>query len=135
MSDCSSAVWYCKHCGLLVEELNNSHNVNPVCCGEAMSKLKCNTSDGSVEKHVPQVSSYTTAEHGYKTGILVKVGSLPHPMVEDHFIEWIEVIDNDRLIRVKLKPNDAPEAFFEVSENSNLIVRAYCNKHGLWQNK
>ena len=134
MDNCVVAVWRCKVCGLMVEELENPANNTPVCCGEKMTKLSCNTTDGALEKHVPQVSNYTTASNGYKTGILVQVGSVSHPMSEDHYIEWIEVIDGNRVMRTKLAPGDKPEAFFEISSHKGLIVRAYCNKHGLWKN-
>jgi superoxide reductase len=118
----------------MVEELSNPNDTTPICCGQKVIKLTCNTTDGAKEKHVPQVSSFTSAKDGYKTGILVKVGSELHPMEKDHYIEWIEVIDGDRLMRTKLKVGDVPEVFFEVPYRSNLVVRAYCNKHGLWKN-
>jgi superoxide reductase len=118
----------------MVENLRNPANNTPSCCGEKMTLLSCNTTDGAKEKHVPIVSNYTTAENGYKTGILVSVGSNPHPMEKDHYIEWIEVIDNNRVMRVNLAPGDKPEAFFEIKAHKGLIVRAYCNKHNLWSN-
>lgn len=134
MDNCVLTVWRCKICGLMVENLSNPANNTPICCGQKMTVLSCNTSDGAIEKHVPQVCNYTTAANGYKTGILVSVGSVPHPMSEDHYIEWIEVIDNNKVMRTKLVPGDKPEAFFEIASHKGLIVRAYCNKHGLWKN-
>lgn len=134
MDNCVLSVWKCKVCNLMVENLRNPANNTPSCCGEKMTLLSCNTTDGAKEKHVPIVSNYTTAENGYKTGILVSVGSNPHPMEKDHYIEWIEVIDNNRVMRVNLAPGDKPEAFFEIKAHKGLIVRAYCNKHNLWSN-
>ena len=84
-----------------------------------------NTTDAATEKHVPVVEA---AEGGIK----VAVGSVAHPMGEDHYIEWIEVLVDGKSYRQFLNPNEAPEAFFPVS-GSNITARAYCNLHGLWK--
>jgi superoxide reductase len=65
-------------------------------------------------------------------GILVKVGSVPHPMEEKHYIEWIELTVDGTVLRKFLKPGDAPEAFFKVSGEVS-GAREYCNVHGLWR--
>ena len=77
-------------------------------------------------KHIPVLE-----EQG--SGILVKVGSVPHPMEADHYIEWIEVINGSYVNRCHLKPGDAPQAAFYVPQQPGLEIRAYCNKHGLWK--
>ncbi len=117
-------VFKCMHCGLVVEVLGGG--AVPSCCGEAMRELKENTSDGAAEKHVPVVEQQGD-------GILVKVGSVAHPMEPDHYIEWIEVINGAYVNRYHLKPGDLPQAAFYVPLQPGLIVREYCNKHGLWK--
>ncbi|MDD3886925.1 MAG: desulfoferrodoxin [Victivallaceae bacterium] len=117
-------VYKCPFCGLVVEVLGAG--AHPVCCGEPMRLLEENSSDGAVEKHVPVVEKRDS-------GILVKVGSAPHPMEPEHYIEWIEVIDRNYVTRYHLKPGDAPQAAFSVGDNPNIVIRAYCNKHGLWK--
>lgn len=89
-----------------------------------MEHLKEKTEDIGKEKHVPVIE--TT-----KKGIKVKIGSIPHPMEEKHFIQFIEVIANGKIFREFLKPGMAPEAEFCVS--GNVEVREYCNLHGLWK--
>ncbi len=118
-------VFKCNHCGLVVEVM--AEGASPFCCGEAMQLLKENTVDASKEKHVPVLEAQ-------RDGILVKVGSMPHPMEPDHYIEWIEVINGNYVNRYHLKPGDLPQAAFYVPAQPGLVVRAYCNKHGLWKN-
>lgn len=120
-----SQVFKCAHCGLIVEVVGNG--MVPSCCGEPMGLLTENTVDAAKEKHVPVVEKK-------ETGILVKVGAMPHPMEPDHYIEWIEVINGNYINRYRLKPGDAPQAAFYVPMQPGLVVRAYCNKHGLWKN-
>jgi len=95
------------------------------CCGQPMKLMVENTVDASREKHVPVIEKT-------EDGILVKIGSDPHPMMADHYIEWIEVIAGDRVFRKYLKPGAAPEAEFIIDED-NFTVREYCNLHGLWK--
>jgi len=115
----------CMVCGLTLEVVGKGGG-EPVCCGEKMHLMTANTSDGASEKHVPVIS-------GDAHGVHVKVGSLPHPMAEDHYIEWIEVVNGPYVNRKFLAPGEAPEAKFYVPLTDKLIVRAYCNKHGLWK--
>jgi superoxide reductase len=115
----------CNHCGNIFGVIHDA-NVVPICCGEPMQILKANTSDGATEKHAPVVTrAGDTAT--------VKVGSIPHPMQEDHYIQWIIIVQGDMTERAVLKPGDAPEATFTVAD-PKAPVRAYeyCNLHGLW---
>lgn len=98
------------------------------CCGEPMVLQKANTVDAAKEKHVPVLEEYGS-------GVLVKVGSAPHPMTAEHHIEWVEIINGDYVNRKYLNPGEAPEAAFYVEKQPGLAVRAYCNLHGLWECK
>jgi superoxide reductase len=98
------------------------------CCGQVMELQEANTVDAAKEKHVPVVEEC-------QGGVLIKVGSEPHPMTDKHYIMWIEVINGDYVNRKYLHPGDKPEAPFYVPKQSGLIVRAYCNLHGLWECK
>jgi superoxide reductase len=117
-------IYKCELCGNIVEVMHGGAG-ELVCCGEPMKLYEENTADASVEKHVP-VKEET--DHGLK----VKVGSVAHPMAEDHYIEWIEVIAGDKAYREFLKPGGAPEATFCV-DASDVVLREYCNVHGLWK--
>ncbi len=119
------AVYRCKGCGVVVEAMNDHAN-DPQCCGTTMQQLKENTTDAAVEKHVPEVERVDG-------GIKVVVGSVAHPMADDHWIEWIEVIAGKSIYRRFLDPGEAPEAFFPLAGEENFVVRAYCNLHGLWK--
>jgi len=102
-----------------------------VCCGQPMVKMveKVSELDSGQEKHIPVVEK---AEHG----TIIKVGSVPHPMESDHFIEWIEAFSKDgKVVKVPLKSGDKPEANIGWSIENIVEVRAYCNKHGLWAKK
>lgn len=98
-----------------------------VCCGHPMELQKEKTEDAGKEKHVPVIGKSAQ-------GVLVKVGSVPHPMEEKHYIEWIEVTSGKNLSVVGLKPGEKPEAEFCIPE-AGAKVRIYCNVHGLWTNK
>jgi superoxide reductase len=117
-------VYKCEACGNIVEVLHGGEG-ELVCCGAPMVLFVENTVDAAKEKHVPVVE---TAEQGIK----VKVGSVPHPMEEKHYIEWVEVIVDGKVCREFLKPGDAPEAFFDL-QDENVTAREYCNIHGLWK--
>ena len=116
-------VYKCQSCGNIIEILHSGPG-ELVCCGTPMALQVENTVDASREKHLPVVEK--TAN-----GILVKVGSVPHPMEEQHFIEWIEIIAEGRVYRQALKPNDAPEALFP-SVSGEIVAREYCSLHGQW---
>ena len=122
-------IYRCPECGAQFEVVNgcNCDNCQPVCCGKAMKLQKANEVDAAVEKHVPVVEIVNN-------GILVKVGSVAHPMAEEHYIEWIEVIRGARSERCFLKPGDVPQAAFDIQFGPELKVRISCNIHGIWQN-
>lgn len=98
-----------------------------VCCGKPMKLLEPNTAEASTEKHLPVVSF---AGGG---NLKVAVGSVAHPMTAEHFIQWITIIYGNHSQRFTLKPDQAPEAVFQVGEAAAVDVYAYCNLHGLWK--
>jgi superoxide reductase len=117
-------IYRCSICGNIVEVVHASGG-QLVCCGQPMHRMEENTVDASVEKHVPVVERAVG-------GVKIAVGLVAHPMEEKHYIEWIEVVAGDKVLRRYLKPGEKPEAVFEtkvpVSE-----AREYCNLHGLWK--
>ncbi len=117
-------VYKCELCGNMVEVLQGGKG-ELVCCGQPMVLLKENTVDASKEKHVPIV---TLVEGGFK----VSVGSVPHPMEDKHYIQWIELTADGNVYRKYLKPGDKPEAIFHVCATV-VSAREYCNLHGLWR--
>jgi len=117
-------LYKCNICGNIVEMVHTGVG-QPVCCGQPMELKQPNTQDASHEKHVPVVE--TAAD-----GVLVKIGSVAHPMEEKHYIEWIEIIADGKVYRQYLNPGDAPEATF-CMQAQKVLARAYCNLHGLWQ--
>ena len=117
-------VYKCNVCGNIVGVLN----VGPgqlVCCGQPMNLLKDNTVDASQEKHVPVIEKTDS-------GVKVKIGSSPHPMEEDHYIQWIEIIADGHVYRKFLTPGDKPEAEFCIDAET-IMARELCNQHGLWK--
>lgn len=116
-------VYKCELCGNMVEILHVGGG-ELVCCGQPMTLLAENSTDAAKEKHVPVI---VKAEGGFT----VKIGSVAHPMTEAHFIEWIELLADDTVLRQALKPGSAPEAFF-ATDASQVTARAFCNLHGLW---
>lgn len=115
----------CKHCGNIITFLEAS-GVTPVCCGETMTELTANTEDAAVEKHVPDV-----AVDGNK--VTAVIGSTVHPMVEEHYIQFI-VLETDKGIHVRfLEPGQEPKAVFELNDEKAIAVYEYCNLHGLWK--
>ena len=117
-------VYKCEVCGNIVEVLHEGAG-ELVCCGEPMKLLVAGSVDAAKEKHVPVIEK--TAK-----GITVKIGSVPHPMEEKHYIEWIELIADGKAYRQFLKPGDAPEATF-VIDAQQVTAREHCNLHGLWK--
>ena len=117
-------IYKCEICGNIVEMLHEGQG-ELVCCGEPMKLYVENTVDAAREKHVPVMEQI-------EGGVKVKVGSVPHPMEEKHYIEWIEVIADGKAYRQFLKPGDAPEAVFHI-EAEEITAREYCNIHGLWR--
>ena len=117
--------YQCKTCGNILGAINDS-GVTPACCGHRMEILTANTTDAATEKHVPVIT-----RDGNQ--VVVKVGSVAHPMTEEHLIQWIILVQGPVTERVTLAPGAAPEAVFTVAD-ANAPVRAYeyCNLHGLW---
>lgn len=116
----------CKHCGNLVGMIHDS-GAPLTCCGETMTELVPNTVDAAQEKHVPVV----TIEGDTVT---VKVGSVAHPMLPEHYIQWIYLLTEQGGERKILKPGDAPEAVFVMTPGDKFIAAyEYCNLHGLWK--
>lgn len=116
----------CEHCGNIVEMIEDK-GVPVVCCGQRMTELAAGTSDGAREKHVPvyEVNGST---------VLVKVGEVAHPMIPEHYIEWIVLQTKNGVQRRELKPGEKPEAIFALCEGDEVVaVYAYCNLHGLWK--
>lgn len=120
-------IYKCNVCGNIVAVLHAGDG-KLVCCGQPMLLQEAGVTDGAMEKHVPVVEK---KDNGY----LVKVGAQPHPMIDVHYIEWIEIITEDRVYRKFLKPNEQPEAFFEGVNADHFIIREYCNIHGLWKSE
>ena len=117
-------IYKCEVCGNIVEMLHEGAG-ELVCCGEPMKLYVANTVDAAKEKHVPVVEK---TDRGFK----VKIGSVPHPMTAEHYIEWIEIIADGKAYRQFLKPGDKPEATFDI-QAAQVFSREYCNLHGLWK--
>jgi superoxide reductase len=118
-------VYVCELCGNVVEVLDGADGTL-VCCGQDMTLQKENTVNAAQEKHVPVVSVNETMA-------TVQVGSVAHPMTAEHYIVWIELTQGDKVQRVYLKPDGAPQAVFVIEVGAPVVVRAYCNLHGLWK--
>ncbi|MDP8238773.1 MAG: desulfoferrodoxin [Candidatus Hatepunaea meridiana] len=117
-------VYKCEICGNIVEVIHKGAG-KLVCCGKPMIYLEESTTDAATEKHIPVIEK---TEDGYK----VTVGSVEHPMMEAHYIEWIELIADGVAYRKFLKPDDKPEATFCI-EADNVSTRELCNMHGVWK--
>ena len=117
-------VYKCDLCGNIVEVLHGGAG-ELVCCGESMKLFTENTVDAAKEKHVPVIEKV-------EGGIKVKVGDVPHPMEEKHYIEFVELIADGKVYRQFLNPGEAPEALFCI-EAAQVSAREYCNLHGLWK--
>ncbi len=109
-----------------VAELEFNSGMQLVCCGKNMTEQDPQTADLTLEKHVPLIEEN---ENGY----LVTVGSTLHPMIDAHYIMWIDLIADGVLHRKYLKSNDEPKAFFEIPKAKNVFANEYCNLHGLWK--
>ncbi len=118
--------YVCEHCGNVITFLEN-RGVPVVCCGQEMTELIPGKMDAAVEKHVPV---YTVAD-----GVVsVSVGEVAHPMIPEHYIEWIWLQSKEGAQLKKLHPGDPPEARFLIGPEDQVeSVLAYCNLHGLWE--
>ena len=118
--------YVCEHCGNIVEAVKES-GVPMMCCGKKMAEIIPGTTDAAVEKHVPVFE--------VKDGkVYVSVGSVEHPMIDVHYIEWISLQTDKGVQRKALAPEQKPEAVFAICEDEKVeAVYAYCNLHGLWK--
>jgi len=116
-------IYKCNICGNVVEVLHTGGGAL-ICCGEPMNYFEPKAEDQGQEKHVPVIEE--TAN-----GIKVKVGDVPHPMEEKHFIEWIRVVSPAGVMRKFLEPGQAPEAEFPIPKK-DIVTTEYCNLHGVW---
>ena len=116
----------CAHCGKIIAVVKES-GVPVMCCGQKMQEIIPGTTDASVEKHVPV--------YEVKNNIVtVTVGSVAHPMVEEHYIEWVSLQTKGGNQRKALKPGDEPKVCFAICEGDEVeAVYAYCNLHSLWK--
>ncbi len=117
-------IYKCNVCGNIVEVLHGGDG-ELVCCEQPMELLDQKTEDQGYEKHVPVIEKNSD-------GVLVEVGSIPHPMEEQHYIELIEIIADGRVCRQSLSPGEKPEAFFKTNAE-NIVAREHCTVHGLWK--
>ena len=118
--------YICEKCGNLVEMVDAS-GVTPVCCGQKMTYLEPGTVEASREKHIPVVTVNGST-------VRVEVGSVTHPMAEEHSILWITLESDKGSYRRHLAPGEAPVAEFVLGEGEKAVsVYAYCNLHGLWK--
>ena len=117
-------IYRCNLCGNVVEVMHSGIG-ELVCCGQPMELLSEKNKEEGLEKHVPVTEK---VENGYR----VKIGTQPHPMDENHYIEWAEVSADDRCCRKFLNPGNTPEAVFDI-EGERISARIYCNVHGLWK--
>lgn len=119
--------YICRHCGNIIGMVHSS-GVPVVCCGQKMDALVPNTVEASGEKHIPVAS--------VQDGVVsVAVGSVAHPMVPEHFIEWIYLETENGGQRKALTPGNAPEVKFWLGDEKPVAVYAYCNLHGLWMSE
>jgi superoxide reductase len=118
-------VFKCKKCGSMVVKINRG-GCSPSCCGEPMSEVRANDTDGAKEKHVPDVA----VEDGV---VKVKVGSVEHPMLDAHYITFI-ALETEKGVQCKfLEPGEAPAADFTLVDDKAVTAYEYCNLHGLWK--
>lgn len=117
-------IYKCSICGNIVE-VSHASVGTLVCCGKPMELLIEKTEDVGAEKHVPVIEKI-------RGGFKVKIGSIPHPMEQQHYIEFIEIIADNKVYKVYLNPGDAPEVEFKINAEK-IKAREYCNIHGLWK--
>lgn len=115
-------VYKCEVCGNIVQ-VSHAGVGTLICCNKSMRLLEEKTEDEGREKHKPVIEKTVD-------GIKVLVGTVPHPMEKDHYIEWIEVLSRDNICIKFLSPGQPPEAYFKIQDYD--VVREYCTVHGLW---
>ncbi|MDO5147204.1 MAG: desulfoferrodoxin family protein [Eubacteriales bacterium] len=118
--------YVCEHCGNIITKVKDS-GVPVMCCGQKMQEIVPGTVDAAVEKHVPVYE----VEDGK---VVVSIGAVEHPMTEEHYIEWIDVVTASGIQHKTLTPSDKPQACFRLCDGETVeAVYAYCNLHGLWK--
>ena len=118
--------YICEHCGNIIAKVRDS-GVPVMCCGQKMTEIVPGTTDAALEKHVPV---YEVKDNK----VCVTVGAVEHPMLEEHYIEWIALKTTSGNQRKLLKPGDKPEVSFAICEGDEVLeVYAYCNLHSLWK--
>ena len=123
---CEPKFYICKHCGNIVGAIHES-GAAIVCCGEPMAELKANTTDAAKEKHVPVIEISGDI-------VTVKVGSVPHPMLPEHSIQWVYLLTKEGGQRKCLSPGEEPVATFALVPGDKVVAAyEYCNLHGLWK--
>lgn len=122
---CGNRFFLCKHCGNLVNMIHSS-GVPMICCGSPMTELEAGSVDASQEKHVPVVTVDGDT-------VTVEVGSVVHPMTEEHHIAWIQLQTDTGAHRKCLEPGQEPKAVFHIKGEKPLEAYEYCNLHGLWK--
>ena len=123
---CNNNEYYlCEHCGNLIEKIHDA-GVSVVCCGQKMKRLDPSIMDASKEKHIPIVSVDGNI-------VTVNVGSVEHPMLDEHHIIWVCLQTDKGIQRKCLEVGKAPIVTFALSEEKPVAVYAYCNLHGLWK--
>ena len=122
---CDNKFYICEHCGNIIGMIHNA-GVPMMCCGQKMTKLEAGVVEASHEKHIPVV----TVEGNT---VRVNVGSVTHPMSEEHHIAWVYLQTNRGGQRKCLDVTGAPEVTFALADETPVAVYAYCNLHGLWK--
>ncbi len=117
-------IYYCKHCKRICYTYPKESTL--VCCGDPMTLLQPKTMDLGNEKHLPVVKRVNEGK------ITVEIGSVPHPMAEDHYIQWVFVEQGDQYQIKTFKPGEEPMASFSVKSDLPVKVFEFCNLHGLW---
>ncbi|MCL2446016.1 MAG: desulfoferrodoxin [Oscillospiraceae bacterium] len=122
----------CKQCGNLIATINAS-GVPMICCGEAMAELVANTVDAAVEKHLPVVKTAQQCACGCNNALHIEVGSVHHPMLAEHYIDflWITTEHGGKLRRLNI--GGEPTATICCCDDKPMAVYAYCNLHGMWK--
>ena len=118
--------YICKHCGNIIAMVNDA-GVPVMCCGEKMNEIVPGTTEAAAEKHIPVYELDGNL-------VKVKVGSVEHPMLPEHYIEWVSLQTKQGNQRKSLKPGDKPEVCFAICDGDEVeAVYAYCNLHSLWK--
>ena len=118
--------YICEHCGNIITMVKNA-GVPVMCCGQKMTEIVPGTTDAAAEKHIPvyQVEGNV---------VKVQVGAVDHPMLPEHFIQWVSIQTRQGNQRKALKPGGEPKVCFALCEGDEVeAVYAYCNLHGLWK--